>query len=273
MGTHETLQRGDCTIAWERFAPPRDGATPLVLLHGFGMERSAMAELGRALAARGAGAPAIGIDLRGHGETHTPARDDAHSYPAMRDDLLAWLEAEAPRGAHLIGHSMGGQVALMAAIAAPARVRSLSLIGAGPCRAVVTEKEQRSWERAAQAFETSDVEGLCASLAAAAPPIASPEDPRLAPRALYGRSRGEQLARVVRGGFLRVESNDEACGTLGTRTLLLAGVRDDGWIEPTRKLAALVPGAVLHEVPDAGHLLHLECEADCVDAIAAFLGG
>lgn len=267
--TSGELQREDCTLSFEWVEAGAAGTGDLVLMHGFGMDRTAMRPLARALLERGVGARALLPDARGHGSTRTPARDDAFSYPALRDDCIALLESQAPEGAHLVGHSMGGQVALMAAIARPDLVRSLSLVAAGPCRAVTHPKEQRSWERAAGAFESAGPEALAAALASAAPT----RDPELSPARLYGAARGADLARVVRGGFLAVESNDEACAALRTPALLIAGSADAGWLEPTRKLAGLLSASELHLEDGAGHVVHLERTAACADRIARFVNG
>ncbi len=264
----QSLTRDDCTIAWERLeygnATPD---APVVLLHGFGMSRTGMRPLAEALLARNASGRVFLADARGHGDTRSPARDDAYGYPPMRDDCLALLERAAPDGAHLVGHSMGGQIALMAAIARPDRIRSLSLLGAGPCRAVTHEKERRSWERAAARFEAATPSEVAASLAAAA----ATHDEHLTPERVYAGARGDELARVVRGAFLGVESNDEECARLETPTLLIAGSNDAGWLEPTRKLAGILPDAELMILEDAGHLVHLERTGTCADAISRFL--
>jgi pimeloyl-ACP methyl ester carboxylesterase len=267
MTAPEALQRGDCTIAWEEGPGGGRAGVAIALLHGFGMSRDAMRPLAKELVARRIAERVLLADARGHGDTQVPERDEAHAYPAMRDDLTLLLERTAPDGAHLVGHSMGGQIALMAAIARPDLVRSLCLLAAGPCRAVTHQKERRSWERAAAAFEGASRKELARSLAMAAPT----RDSKLSPDRLYGAARGDSLARVVRGGFLTVESNDADCASLRTPTLLIAGADDEGWREPTRKLAGLVQGAALQLLENAGHLVHLEHPRTCADRIAAFI--
>jgi pimeloyl-ACP methyl ester carboxylesterase len=182
--------------------------------------------------------------------------------------LIALLAHEAPDGAHLIGHSMGGQIGLMVAIAEPGRVRSLSLVGAGPCRAVTDERERRSWQRAAAAFEAASSRDLAEMLAAAAPT----RDPELTPDRVYPDARGSDLARVVRGAFLNVETHDDLCTRLSLPLLVLVGSEDEGWQGPSRRLAELVPNSQLRQVEGAGHLAHLEDPDACGETIAAFLG-
>jgi pimeloyl-ACP methyl ester carboxylesterase len=261
----KTLGRADCSIAYElRGAGP--GQT-VVLLHGFGMTRKSLRPLAAILHACGAAARSVLPDARGHGETRAPERDDAYGYPEMAGDLILLLEREAPSGAHLVGHSMGGQIALMAAISRPELVRSLALVAAGPCRAVGDERERRRWQRAAAAFEGASRAQLCAALASAAPT----EDPKLEPERLYGDADGASLARVVRGGFLHVERNDHLCGQLAAPALVIAGGRDQTWIEPSRQLARLLPKSELRIVEDAGHLVHLEHLDEAAGWIADFV--
>ena len=61
------------------------------------------------------GYPAIAFDLRGHGES--PLGDEADFSPAAlaTDVLTAIRDMGAPNGAVLVGHSMGGRVAMRAA--------------------------------------------------------------------------------------------------------------------------------------------------------------
>jgi pimeloyl-ACP methyl ester carboxylesterase len=70
----------------------------------------------------------LAIDLRGHGATTLPTtiegRDGWHEF---RDDLLAFLETAVDGPVILAGHSMGGTSSLLAAAAAPERVRALAL--------------------------------------------------------------------------------------------------------------------------------------------------
>jgi pimeloyl-ACP methyl ester carboxylesterase len=67
----------------------------------------------------------VRVDLRGHGGSPTRGRIGLELW---RDDLLALLDAEGARRALLVGHSLGAQVALATAAAAPARVAGLVLI-------------------------------------------------------------------------------------------------------------------------------------------------
>lgn len=91
------------------------GTRPLVLLHGFTGFRQDFATQVDALAKRGR---VIAPDLRGHG-------DSGHAEPArytlrhLQQDLVELLDALDIGSCDLLGHSMGGMVALRAVLAAP----------------------------------------------------------------------------------------------------------------------------------------------------------
>jgi pimeloyl-ACP methyl ester carboxylesterase len=98
---------------------------PTVLfIHGAGMDHTVWALQTRYFAHHGRSV--LAVDLPGHGRSGgAPLR----SVEAMADWIPRVLDTADVAGAALVGHSMGALVALAAAAAAPARVRSLALIG------------------------------------------------------------------------------------------------------------------------------------------------
>ena len=109
-------------------APSR---TPVLLIHGVGGWAENWREVMEPIAA--SGRRAIAVDLPGFGETEAPGRvahfgpNNAY-YPQWVLSLLDGLGVEQ---AHLVGSSMGGAVAYMAAVSAPERARSLTLVASG----------------------------------------------------------------------------------------------------------------------------------------------
>ena len=246
----KTTTIGDCNVSYEE----RGEGEPVMLAHGFGMNRRAMAPLAERLAPR---FRVVSFDLRGHGATRCPADDSAYSYPLLFQDWVGLMDHLSIGRAHLAGHSMGGQIALMMAIERPERVRSLVAVGAGPCRRVTDPDEEATWRRGAKFFENADPDQLTAALAVSSP-LAQPVENNLDLDALYGDARGADLARMIRGAYLNVESNDALCKDVTTPTLVIAGAEDGQWKEPSKKLAKLIPAGRFVEVPGAGHLVRLE---------------
>lgn len=103
---------------------------PLVLLlHGGGQTRHAWKRTGELLARRGF--HAVALDARGHGDSDWAA-GGAYSPDDMAEDIIAVAaEIAAPQTA-LVGASMGGGAALVAAARAPSRCDALVLVDIVP---------------------------------------------------------------------------------------------------------------------------------------------
>ena len=96
---------------------------PLVLLHGLG---SSHRDWSLQAPVFSKDHRVIIPDCRGHGESDKPA--GPYSVALFARDVIALLDALGVEGSHLLGISMGGQVALQIALDAPGRVRSLVLV-------------------------------------------------------------------------------------------------------------------------------------------------
>ncbi|MDP3460745.1 MAG: alpha/beta fold hydrolase, partial [Hyphomonas sp.] len=79
------------------------------------------------LAPLGLRARIAALDLRGHGRSTMPTKGGLASWNKYRDDVIEFLENEAPQGVVLGGHSMGGCVALLVAGKRPDLVKGLVL--------------------------------------------------------------------------------------------------------------------------------------------------
>lgn len=98
----------------------------VVLLHGLFGSSSNWGAVARHLA------PNFRVlvpDLRNHGQS---PHDPDNSYRAMVSDVLALLDAQDMAGATLVGHSMGGKVAMHLALNHPQRVTGLAVVDMSP---------------------------------------------------------------------------------------------------------------------------------------------
>jgi hypothetical protein len=121
--TRGTLDSDGVGLAWRRVAGRR---LPLVWLGGFRSEMTGAKAEALAAWAADAGRDFLRFDYSGHGQSG--GQFEAGTITRWRADTLAVLEALAPGPVILIGSSMGGWLACLAAMARPERVKGLVLI-------------------------------------------------------------------------------------------------------------------------------------------------
>ena len=99
---------------------------PLLVLHGLFGSLSNWSWQCKQLAQKFA---VFGVDLRNHGSS--PHASNL-SYPVMAQDVLQLLEDLKIGSCHLLGHSMGGKVAMELALTAPGKVERLLIVDIAP---------------------------------------------------------------------------------------------------------------------------------------------
>lgn len=102
------------------------GKPPLVILHGLLGSSRNWQTAGRDLAER---YHVTALDLRNHGSS--PHADEM-TYAAMVGDVLAWMDAQGLARVTVMGHSMGGKVAMLLACRRPERVERLIVVDIAP---------------------------------------------------------------------------------------------------------------------------------------------
>ncbi len=99
---------------------------PVIILHGvFGMSDN-WVTFGRRL---GEHFSVFVPDQRNHGQS---PHSTSHNYYALADDILEFMDEHGLREASVVGHSMGGKVAMGVALEASRRVRKLVIIDVSP---------------------------------------------------------------------------------------------------------------------------------------------
>jgi 2-succinyl-6-hydroxy-2,4-cyclohexadiene-1-carboxylate synthase len=223
----------------------------LVLLHGFTQTRQSWRRTVRALGA--ARYRALVPDLPGHGQSalRTPSFDAATAY----------VRALGPERFTLAGYSMGGRLALHAALQLQPRVERLILVGASPGLADPAERAARraADEELADRIEAIGLEAFAEEWGAQ--PLFAGQPPRVAAAAHADRLRNTApgLAGALRGlGTGRMEPLWDRLPELAIPVTLLSGERDAKFRAIAERMLERLPDARHVVVPDAGHAAHLE---------------
>lgn len=264
------------------------GPAPVLLLHGFLGSGRNLGGLARRLAAGDPGLSVITLDLTGHGsspplpsgaDVAPPGADvappGANVAPKGADlatlagDVLATADALGLRApVPIVGHSLGGRVALRAASLAPQRIANVVLLDIGPSGVLSTEtarvvelllaappsgsRETFRGHFRSGGLDDAVVEWLMLNLVAADGQYRWAID-RVALAALHARTSAEDLWGVVEGqGLLHL-------------TCLRGG--RSGYVADADAARLAAAGCRLVTIEGAGHFLHVERPAEVLAAV------
>jgi 2-succinyl-6-hydroxy-2,4-cyclohexadiene-1-carboxylate synthase len=253
-----------------------DGRGPaLLLVHGFTGGADAWGEELKTALRREL--RVLAVDLLGHGDSdrcHDPKR---YALPELVEDLTEVLDAAGLPAVAWAGYSMGGRIALAAALLRPARVRALVLEGASPGLAGAAEREARRAhdEELAARLER---EGAAAFVEhwLAQPLFATqrrlPAELRAAERERRLRHDPGSLAACLRGASTGAQPSFwERLGELRAPALLLTGELDNRFSALGLEMARLLPRARVARVARSGHAVHLEAPRAWLAAVGPFV--
>ena len=285
-----TVSPRDLADGDSRFVPVRDldvhyktageGGPALLLLHGLADSVYCWREVMPALAAQ---RRTVAFDLPGFGLTERPMPEEwpdespyaPTAYAMLAVDLLLALGEEE---AILVGHSMGGTVAALAALSYPNRVRALILIDPvinnnvsvpevlrpllatpqmrrlGP----LAMRSSRRWEERLNERAWHDPTKITAEMHEAHRRLFAVHD--------WDRALWEFVAAAKP---LHLERR---LGALTMPVLVITG--DDDCVVPTRetiRLANALPNARLVVISECGHAPQEECPELVLEAVSGFL--
>jgi esterase len=251
-----------------RYGEAADGRPPVVLLHGlfgsarnWGQHQKTLGDGGRLV---------ITLDLRNHGESpHGPVA----SYAAMAQDVAETLESLDHRRCRLLGHSMGGKVAMALALTQPDLIERL----------VVADIAPRTYEHG-----NADLIATMRGLVIRPGMTRAEASAALAPRIPDGMIRSFLMLNLRLGNaqppgwrigladiadaMSVIEGWQTLPGPYDGPTLFITGGRSHYVPEEARpKIHALFPAARFAGLADAGHWLHVDDPAGFIAAVAPFL--
>lgn len=197
-------------------------------------------------------------DMRGHGESDSPADASAYSHAATAADMAAVLDACGADTAVVGGLSLGGFMSLVFRLAHPRRVRALMLFDTGP--GYKKDEGRAGWNRLAEdyarRFESRGLEALGAGA-----------EVRIA-----RHHSAQGLAHAARGMLAQKDARViESLPRIDVPTLLIAGSEDKPFLAAMDYMAAKIPRATKVIIEGAGHTPNLEKPAEFNRAVLSFL--
>lgn len=249
------LQLGDVEITCDEAG---EGDRPLVFVHGFTGHRDDFREI---LERDDGWGWLVSADLRGHGDASGRGGEADHDFDRLVEDLRVLLDTLGAERCDLLGHSMGGMLALRFTLRYPERVASLILMGTSPNRPVTM-----SAEFLGKAGELALREGMGA-LQRKAEAIGRQQSDRYLD--LWGerywvhhRKRMEAMDPAAYAALGRAMAEQESVvsrlAEIRCPTLVLVGEGDDMFLEGADLLERHIPRARRITIPDAGHHPHQE---------------
>jgi pimeloyl-ACP methyl ester carboxylesterase len=229
--------------------------TPIILIHGAGSS-----SLGwHASLRRMPGRRMIAIDLTGHGKSAGAGKQSIADYAR---DIIDFINILALTRVILVGHSMGGAIALQAALLAPKRISGLIIVSSG---AVCNLPEEIVNSLSNPTLRKTAINWLCDRLGTPDGDSKWVEQTR---KVLMDTRQGILYGDLYACSHYNLE---EECREIRVPTLICCG-RQDRFFPPaySHQLAELIPGAK-EVMLDGGHLLPLENPQELAEAIQDFL--
>lgn len=250
-----TLHRG-CSLSWFT----EGNGPPVVMIHGIGIGAAGWRPQVEAL---GASFRCLCLDNRGFGESQPLS--GALTVELMAEDVLALMDAQGWQSAHVMGHSLGGLVALYLAHKARARVRSLALMCTFPSGAIPTRPTPWIiWAGLRTRLGTRRMRRHAfLELVLPSDALAGVDRDALAERLaeLFSHDLADQPPVAMRqmGAMRRADATPFLSGFASIPTLVVSASHDR--VAPPvggRALAAGIPGARYVEIPDGSHGVTLQ---------------
>jgi pimeloyl-ACP methyl ester carboxylesterase len=234
---------------------------PLVLVHGYPLDHSIWQALVSLLEND---FDLILPDLRGFGDSQVAGADFTIADCAA--DVAGLLDQLKIKHAAVVGHSMGGYVALAFARAYPNRLSGLGLVSSQPF--ADTPEKQAGRYQEAQAILAHGVREVAESMSAK---LSARPDLQAWLKQLILHQQPAGLAGALRAMAERPDSTPLLSGfelplvvVHGTADALIP-------VERARSVKEAVPAASLTEIPQAGHMPMMENPQKTAEALKALL--
>ncbi|MBQ0914813.1 alpha/beta fold hydrolase [Streptomyces sp. RM99] len=267
--------RGEFAVVDSPVAGGVEARGTVLMLPGFTGSKEDFTLLHEPLGARGY--RTVAVDGRGQYESDGPAHDEAaYAQSELARDVLAQAAALGT-SVHLLGHSLGGQIARAAVLLDHAPFMSLTLMSSGPARISVSQQQRVKLLR--DALDTMTMAEVWAVIQAMGPPeevgapapAHGPEDPER----LRDRWLGTKPAQLLATGRQLCTEPDRVAELAATPLPchVLSGAYDDTWSVPLLDEMAVRLGARRTVIDGAEHSPNTDRPLPTARALADFWDG
>lgn len=244
-----------------------DGAMPLVVLHGLLGSLDNWYTFSRSQTGKRS---ILAVDMRNHGGS---PHVEGMSYRQMVDDLLELLAALGIASFDLMGHSMGGKVAMALALQQPALIRRLLVVDIAP---KAYPPRHQALLQAMLAMPLAEITSRKQADEWLTPVVKHPFERGFLLKNLGRKKEGDfywqcNLAEIARH-YLKISGFPAFDSTCPTPALFIHGKQSDYVTEADMELIRqYFPAARLAAIETAGHLPHVQTPAEFTALVEGFL--
>ncbi len=240
---------------------------PLIILHGLFGSQENWRTLSKAF---GQHFQVLALDQRNHGRS---PHSEVFTYEAMTEDLYEFMQEHALPSAYMLGHSMGGKVAMRFAVTYPDMVDKLIVVDIAP------EVYSPGHDDVFAALYSLDLPTLRSRQEADAALARHLPDLALRQFLLKNLEREESGTfrwRInldgIRDNYHEMLKGFEMIGTFAKPTLFIKGagssyIKDNGFFT----IREIFPRAQLVAIPGTGHWVHAEAPQEFARIVIEFL--
>lgn len=227
-----STSRGVFAVLDARPASGDDRGTALLLPGYTGSKEDFIAMLEPLVAA---GYRAVAVDGRGQYETAGPADQAAYAQDGLAEDVLAQAAALGGDGGplHLVGHSLGGQIARAAVLLDASPFATLTLMSSGPAQ--ISAAQQQRVKLLSDALTVMPMDQVWQAILAFDAPEDAAEEATEGREDLRQRWLRHNPAQLMATGRQLTAEPDRVAELAAVRPLpkhVLSGERDDTWPVP-----------------------------------------
>jgi esterase len=246
-----------------------ESGPPVLILHGLLGSARNWSSFARQI---GATHRVFALDLRNHGASPWA---DRMTYDEMAEDVRGFMARQGLPAASVIGHSMGGKVAMRLALAHGAQVLRLVVVDVAP---VAYRRSFNAYFEAMRGLDLSRISRRAEADARLAEQIDDPGVRGFLLQNLVSAEAGlawrvplqalaDNMPELV--GFPEPRAAEQYDGP----TLFVTGGRSD-YVRPEHhaKILGLFPNAQFVTIPEAGHWVQAEAPEQFLEVVGGFLG-